>query len=66
MKGIRPNLIIMDEVNNMPEIVEDDEGLWFSQKDLFNLLDETVPYGSADFVEGWESLAGYIRLEFAE
>jgi hypothetical protein len=50
----------------MPEIVEDDEGLWFSQKDLFNLLEETIPYGSADFVEGWESLAGYIRLEFAE
>jgi hypothetical protein len=50
----------------MPELVEDEEGLWFSQKDLFNLLEETIPYGSPDFVEGWESLASYIRLEFAE
>jgi hypothetical protein len=50
----------------MSKLVKDDEGLWFQQKDLFNLLKETIPYGSSDFVEGWESLAGYIRLEFAE
>ena len=49
----------------MPELVKDDEALWFQQKDLFNLLDDLVPYGSSDFVEGWESLAGYIRLEFS-
>lgn len=50
----------------MPELVEEDDELWFRQKDLIQLLEETIPYGSPDFVEGWESLAGYIRLEFAE
>jgi hypothetical protein len=39
---------------------------WFSKDSLINVLDSVIPVGSPDFIDGWESLAGYLRLEFSK
>lgn len=48
------------------DTVVEDEVEWFTKDSLMEVLDNTIPYGSPDFIDGWESLAGYLRLEFSE
>lgn len=45
--------------------VEVEDGVvWFTQDSLIDVLDNLIPTASPDFNNGWDSLAGYLRLEF--
>jgi hypothetical protein len=48
------------------DIEEEDGVVWFTKDSLIDVLDSLIPTSSPEFNDGWNTLAGYLRLEFSE
>ena len=48
------------------DIEVEDGVVWFTKDSLMDVLDNTIPVAHPLFNEGWDALAGYLRLEFSE
>jgi hypothetical protein len=48
------------------DTVVEDEVEWFTKDSLMDVLDNMIPVGHPLFNEGWNALAGYLRLEFSQ